>query len=194
MAVTERLDKCGSLHSLWIHAVRKREGDLALGQVQQEERLSSSLWLVGSGKRLHKLKQSAICFRVCLHSDARQVCAHLPTSASRVPGCQGWHISPTRRGILSLENLFGKEICLYITFPQWSLPWEIFHLWEQWPASRDIPVVTTGELRWGRSNGQRSRLVTDPDKPLQCPGEESLSCWISNKKQAASFEHLGNCT
>lgn len=57
MAVTERLDKCGSLHSLWIHAVRKREGDLALGQVQQEERLSSSLWLVGSGKRLHKLKQ-----------------------------------------------------------------------------------------------------------------------------------------
>lgn len=114
----------GSMKSGW---------DLALGQVQQEERLSSSLWLVGSGKMLHKPKQDTLRCALERISTlmARQACAHLPTSASRVPRCQGWHISPTRQGILEITltvpwELIGKEICLYISFPQWSLTWEFF--------------------------------------------------------------------
>lgn len=44
----------------------------------------------------------------------------------------------------------------------------IFHLLEQWPASRDIPVVTTGELSWGEKQWAEV-VVTDADKPPTVP-------------------------
>lgn len=161
------------------------EGGLVLGQ---EERLSSSLWLVGFGKCSVNQNKLRCTGRPCGHP------SHFSLQSSEMSGLT--HMPNEKRHTWNhpycpLRIYLGRKSVFTSPLPSGPSPWETFHRGEQLPASRDIPLVTMWELRWGRSNGQGLQMLTNSP---QGPGKEILSCCLPNKEQAISFKHLENST